>query len=274
MQSEEINSWGEVLHFLVNMAEEKGLCREVIYGVPLDEVQFFTQHVPAELIYPISASYYAPCPDLEASSPVLAENDFDDVVEILAEVSDEEYDHPDCPAVTASPVTATTSVHHLPVAAAQAKSPILTYAIAEDCFMKEGVEVEPWDCCFEDGKGVVLAEPHFYPQADFKLLPDTIAAMPEKKSTIQDNFYWQPSKLRTGAGKMDSSARPKRSKKKAETASIASTTGSSTVSARQLATAKRERENGKFKKARTKWVTVTELFKSTTSAGAGAGHLL
>eukprot|EP01039_Chlorochromonas_danica_P004292 gene4292-4712_t len=266
------------------MAEEKALCREVIYGVPLDEVEFFTQHIPAELIYPISASYYAPCPaGLEATSPVLAEDDFDDVVEILAEVSDEEYDHPDCPAVTASPVTATTSVHHLPVAAAQAKSPILTYAIAEDCFMKEGVEVEPWDCCFEDGKGVVLAEPHFYPPADFKLLPDTITAMPEKKSTtIQDKFYWQQSKPRTGGGKMDSSARPKRSKKKAETATSSSTStstavtaaGSSSISARQLATAKRERENGKFKKARTKWVTVTELFKSTASAGAGAGHLL
>lgn len=222
------------------MANNPDHYEEIIYGVPLEDEDCFAQPVAAEFVFPAafatSAAYsYSLC---DHSATVFAENDFDDVIEILAHFDE---DQEAFPAVTASPVA---TAHGLPVASAQPKASVLTYAIPH-CYAKEGVEAQPLDF-FDD---LVLAEA----DCSEKGLESVDLALAK---SLED-FYQHRRQRTVDVPLLAQKRRKKRAPLPPAHGSLHDTVS---YNARQAATAKREREHGKFKKARTKWVSVAELF--------------
>lgn len=248
---------------------------DVIYGVPLNVEECFAHPVPAYVFAAASAAY-----SYNSNEIGFGDNDFDDVIEILAhvdsDVDDDDYEEA-LPAVTASPITTVhslSSFHGLPIAAAQAKnSPIVTVAIPEPCYMKTaGVEAQPWDEL--EAAKVVFAEPELCAKGiqDLSLYRHGDESVQKKQRRIaaEDDYGLKEKRMREQPFAAPPSAYFSLDLMAGAPASSASKPHPSSAArghnARQIATARRERENGKFKKARTKWVSVTELFKN----GAGS----
>lgn len=269
----------------------------IVYGIPLQVEECVAHPLPTYLIS--SGNAAIPC-----STNIDTQNDFDDIIEILAHVDSDEESLEELPAVTASPIATARTIDGVvgyPIDF-QNRGPIVTYAIPENYYFETGIEAQPFDVyeASVDEK-LVHAEPACgvgLDTLDSSLLKGVEDYSQRKQKRLEAAFRMKEKRMRKiscrpmaapanvvpsvpsssmlfpySSSQYSNHQAPARNVPlpvRSETSSepVSSAKGSDKVvsqggcNARKIATAKREREHGKFKKAKTKWVSVTELFKT------------